>query len=427
MRPAPRLIVWSFVALVLTGLAIPLGWTWLFLAPWVGLFVLLVVDVASSTRPRQHARLVGGLEIFASEVRDFELQLNPPAPVRMTLSFDWPDGLTGPDIIEVEPGAEALPLPVMGRRRGAWTLDRVWPVWPSRMGLVEFVPKVGLDASITVLPDLRPISSGQIDVSVNAVLHGQKSTFVEGEGSEFHQLRDFVPGEGLRKIDWKRSARQRRLLSKETRSEQNHNVIICLDSGYLMREEFGGLAKLDHAINAGLAVSWAASIGGDRVGLYTYDSQPRHWLPPAPGRNVFAKLRQTLGGLDYDTRESNHTLGMATLNGHLNRRSLVIVFSDFVDTTTSELMVEQLAYMSKRHLVIFIALRDAQTTERAERPAEDLEEAAETIAASDLKREREIVLERLNRLGVRVMDTDPRALSAKLVSTYLNLKAQEVV
>ena len=163
------------------------------------------------------------------------------------------------------------------------------------------------------------------------------------------------------------------------------------------------------------------------MGLYTYDSQPRHWLPPAPGRNVFAKLRQTLGGLDYETRESNHTLGMATLNGHLNRRSLVIVFSDFVDTTTSELMVEQLAYMSKRHLVIFIALRDAQTAERAERPAEDLEEAAEAIAASDLKREREIVLERLNRLGVRVMDTDPRALSAKLVSSYLNLKAQEVV
>jgi len=427
MRPTPRLILLALVALALTGLLLPFTGGIVLAVPWAGLVVAVVVDMFSSVRPRLYARLLEADQIFASESREVTLEFSAPVPTGFTLGLEWPDGLTGPDQLVVEPGASKVRFAIRGRRRGVWTVGRIWPAWISRHRLLEYVPIVRLDQEIHVLPDMRPITQGQIDVAVHTSLHGQKEVFAEGEGSEFHQLRDYVPGESLRRVDWKRSARQRRLLSKETRAERNHNVIIALDSGYLMREEFGGLAKMDHAINAALSVGWAACVGGDKVGLYTYDSRPRSWLPPASGRQVFPKLRQTLAGLDYEERESNHTLALATLGGYLKRRSLLIVFTDFVDTTTSELMVEQLGHMSKRHLIIFIAMRDPETARLAARPVGDLDEAAEAVAATDLQRERKIVLERLHRLGVLVLDTVPSALTPKLVSTYLDLKAREVV
>ncbi|MDM7984164.1 MAG: DUF58 domain-containing protein [Maricaulis sp.] len=425
MRPTVRLLLVALGALAMTGVMIPLVEGWLALLPWLVLGGFLFADITASWRPGLRMRLIGANQIFASESRSLQLELSQPAPRGLSISIEWPEGISGPGDVRVEPGQTLSELTIHGRRRGRWSVGRTWPRWQSRFALIEFTPRIQLSFEITVLPDLRPITSGEIDVSVHTSLHGQKASFAEGEGSEFHQLRDYFPGESLRRVDWKRSARQRRLLSKETRAERNHNVIIALDCGYLMREEFAGLAKLDHAINAALSVAWAASVGGDKVGLFTYDSQPRNWLPPAAGRQAFPKLRRTLADVAYGDRESNHTLALATLNGSMKRRGLVIVFSDFVDTTTAELMLEQIGYMSKRHLVIFIALRDPETSALSRDAAQDLDIAAEAVAASDHARERKLVLERLHRLGVVVLDTEPGSLTPKLVSTYLDLKARE--
>ncbi|MFT6463025.1 MAG: hypothetical protein ACJA0Y_002537 [Maricaulis maris] len=130
--------------------------------------------------------------------------------------------------------------------------------------------------------------------------------------------------------------------------------------------------------------------------------------------------------MSYESAESNPTLALATLQARLRRRSLVIVFSDFVDTTTSELMVEHLGRVSREHLVIFIALRDPVTEDQARQPVSTLQAAAEAVSASDLLRDRRIVIERLGQLGVMVLDVRPDQLTPRLVSTYLDLKAREV-
>jgi uncharacterized protein (DUF58 family) len=137
-------------------------------------------------------------------------------------------------------------------------------------------------------------------------------------------------------------------------------------------------------------------------------------------------MRRMLAELAYESRESNHTLALATLKGQLKRRSLVIVFSDFIDTTTAELMVEQAAHLAREHLVIFVALRDPQTVALTREPVISIEQAATSVAAADFVRERRIVFERLSRLGVMCLDVEPDRLTPRLVSTYLDLKAREV-
>jgi uncharacterized protein (DUF58 family) len=413
----------AVAGLVLAGLMVPLG----NLAAVPVLFVAAAasVDWALSLSRVPSVAIEGVKQIFTGETRTARLDLDRSPPAGLLVRFAWPEGLQGPAEIEWPDDSQNEPLELTGRARGVWTMAEIFMAWRSRFGLIEFTPRPKLDLDVAVLPDVRPASTGQIDLQVHASLHGQKENAAEGEGSEFHQLRDHQPGESLRRVDWKRSARQRRLLAKETRAERNHNVIAVIDSGYLMRESIAGMAKLDHAINASLALAWAAAVGGDRVGLFTYDSAPRLWSPPEPGRQAFPKMRRTLAELAYDERESNPTLALATLGDRVRRRSLIVVFSDFIDTTTSELMVEQLALLSRRHLVIFVALRDPETDDAALRSARSLDEAGNTIAAFDLRRDRQLVLDQLARLGVMVLDTAPAALTARLVSTYLDLKARE--
>jgi len=428
VRPTTRLLWLALGALIVTGLMLPVatGNGMSLTLPWILLGLVILFDLLTSFRLRPKFEISGPLQLFCNETGNYELVFRRRLPARFRLRFDWPDGLKGPAEYSDETAERSLGFQVRATSRGSWAFSDIWMSWPSGLGLFEFVPKARMPQPISVLPDIRPVLNGEIDLQVRTSLMGQKNSFHEGEGSEFHQLRDYVPGESLRRIDWKRSARQRRMLSKETRAERNHSVIIALDNGYLMREEILGLPKIDHAINAGLATAWAAATGGDQVGLFTYDSRPRIWLPPAAGRQAFPKIRRTLADLAYESRESNHTLALATLKGQLKRRSLVIVFSDFVDTTTAELMVEQVGHLAREHLVIFIALRDPETESLGSQPVTSIEHAAASVAAAELVRERRVVFERLNRLGVMCLDVEPNKLTPRLVSTYLDLKAREV-
>jgi uncharacterized protein (DUF58 family) len=303
----------------------------------------------------------------------------------------------------------------------------VWLFWPGRLGLIEFIPSLAMDRKITVVPNIRPVSSGQIDVMVRSNMFGIKENSVQGEGSEFHQLRDFTTGMDVRSIDWKRSASHRRLVAKETRAERNHHIILALDNGYLMREEIAGLPKIDHQINAALAVAWAAVQGGDQIGMMAFDVKPRFFVPPEGGRGAFSRLRSRVGELDYHSVETNHTLAAAFLQARLKRRSLIVIFSDFVDTTSAELLLENVSVLNKRHLIVFATLGDPELLAVSRAASDTLTDVARSISAEQFLQERRVVLDRLRRLGVLCVEASPGQMTASLISTYLQIKAREMI
>lgn len=437
MRPARRLLALALLAFAASAVAVALGVrsgaaaSGAALAPLLALGALLVLDMALSLRRRVGVVAAAQAELFIGQRGVVELTLDRAAAPELACRLDWPRGLEGPSdasfAADPATGIVTARLAVRARRRGVWRLERLWLRWPSRLRLLEFTPSAALDLTIAVVPDVRPVLSGRIEVAVRSQLFGAKENVVRGEGSEFHQLRDFTAGMDVRSIDWKRSARTRRLLGKEMRAERNHHLMLALDNGFLMREEIDGVAKIDHAVTAALATAWAATLGGDLVGLYAFDSRPRQFLPPEPGRRAFAKLRSHTATLDYESRETNHTLAMTHLQGRLQRRSLVVVFSDFVDTTTAELLVENMRMLGRRHVVVFVALRDPALERLAAAVPRSLDDVAVAVSAGEMRRERRVVMERLTRLGIVVVDVEPAAVTPRLVSTYLDLKAREVV
>ena len=262
---------------------------------------------------------------------------------------------------------------------------------------------------------------------IRSNMFGVKENAMQGEGSDFHQLRDFTTGMDIRSIDWKRSASHRSLVAKETRAERNHHIILALDNGYLMREEIAGLPKIDHQINAALAVAWAAVQGGDQIGMFAFDVKPRFYLPPEGGRRAFSHLRTRAGELEYRSVETNHTLAAAFLQARLKRRSLIIIFSDFVDTTTAELLLENVSVLNKRHLIIFATLGDPELTKLTQSASDNLTDVARSVTAEQFLQERRLVLDRLRRLGVLCVEAGPKQMTPSLISTYLQIKAREMI
>jgi uncharacterized protein (DUF58 family) len=328
----------------------------------------------------------------------------------------------------VLPGQETrFDFELQARRRGEAAVERMWLRWQGPLGFAARQRRETLNVRLPVLPNIRAVRAAAAKLFSRDALFGQKPQYQQGDGSEFDALRDYLPGLDHRAIDWKQSARHRRLVCKEFRAERNHPIILAFDTGYLMSEPVAGIPKLDHAINAGLLLAFLSLKGGDQVGLHAFDAAVRHFAVPASGTNSFQRLQHMTAGLSYRHEETNFTLGLTDLLGRLNRRSLVVLMTDFVDTVTAELMIENVARLAARHLVVCVTMSDPGLAAVAEAQPGSLEDVARAVVASDFARERAVVFERLRRLGVHCLDVSPDGLSLELLNRYLLIKQRELI
>ena len=173
MRPSLRLLVLAVLATGLTALALPVA-QWLMALPWLVLGGAALADLLASRAIPLAVRLEGLAMLFTSQTRQATLHFNTSTPEGLTIIFDWPKGLTGPDRLDVETGVKSVALDVFGKARGEWTVEQVYAAWSSRWSLWRFTPRLPVNLTIPVVPDIRPALSGEIDLQVHASLDGQK-------------------------------------------------------------------------------------------------------------------------------------------------------------------------------------------------------------------------------------------------------------
>jgi uncharacterized protein (DUF58 family) len=186
--------------------------------------------------------------------------------------------------------------------------------------------------------------------------------------------------------------------------------------------------RLDRAISAGLTAAYVALKGGDRTMLFGFARRPMLASPFLADTRGFARLQQAAAGLDYMLgEEANYTLALATLSARLKRRSLVVLFSDFSDTTAAELMIESLGRLTKRHAVVFVTLEDRELADFADAQPDTIDDLARAVTADSLARQRQLVLTRLRRMGIEVIEAPHDRIGFALIDRYLALRAQEAI
>jgi uncharacterized protein (DUF58 family) len=312
-------------------------------------------------------------------------------------------------------------------RRGEGLLARLWVRWTGPLGLVWKQRSDAANRVTPILPNLPAVREEAMRLFSRDAPFGVKSQLDTGEGSEFHALQDYQVGMDRRRIDWRRSARHRALLAKEFRTERNHHVIVALDCGRLMSEPVQGLPRIDRAINAALLLAFVSLKTGDRVGLFSFDSRPRISTGVVSGTASFPLLQRLAAGVDYSAEETNFTLALTQLSGELERRSLIVVFTDFADSTSAELMIENLGRLLKRHVVVFMVFRDEELESLMAAEPQTPDDVSRAVIAHTLAREREVVIERLRRMGAHIVDAPLDRLGPALLASYFDLKRREVL
>jgi uncharacterized protein (DUF58 family) len=436
MRPTLRAVLLfaaAFPVALVPVLASARLWTvWL---AWLGFAALLVgVDaVLGLPRRRLRATVHAPATLYIGERDPLEIELAAPrgraADVEIVCDLHEdlePQPAQTVRLTPAAPGRAAVTL--APRRRGTVAVRALWLRWAGPFGLMRRTTRVAVDREIAVLPNVRAVRAAALRFFASRQsLQGLKVERYIGDGSEFESLREYVVGMDSRSIDWKSSARHRKVLAQEFRAERNHQIILAVDCGHLMREPLEGIPRLDHAVNAALLLSYLGLRTGDRIGLYSFDEKPRSFVEPQGGVGAFPRLQAAASEIDYSTGETNFTLGLAELSTRLRRRSLVVLLTDFVDVVTAELMLDNLDRLARRHLTLFVSLSDPGLGDLAGAAPRRLPDVYRAVVAADLSRERELVLKRLKRLGILTVDAAPGQISAQLLSRYLEIKRRELI
>jgi uncharacterized protein (DUF58 family) len=437
MRPTARSLMLMLAGLPVAAVPVLAGNRfWVFWLSYAALVLLLMGVDAVLSRPRRR--------IEAAVDHPDQLYIGRPGVLEVNLELP---GAYRPEqlrvlaemghLLDPEPaksaavddrGRASVAFPLAARRRGLAAVGDLWLHWRGPLGLMQCVRRLPRRLEIPVVPDIQSVRSAALNFfGSREFMSGLKLEEFAGDGSEFDRLREFVPGLDHRAMDWKASARHCKLLSREFRAERNHQIVIAIDTGRLMSESLAGQPKLDHAINAGLLLAWYSLRAGDRVGLCGFDKGLNLFRAPQGGVASFPGLHLASAQLDYSSEEANFTLSLAQLGTRLRQRSLIVLMTDFVDTISARLMEDNLQRLARRHLVLFVALRNPLLEATVGQKPAAIRHMARSVVAADILQDREVVLMGLRRHGVHTIDAVPADISPELLNRYLDIKRRELI
>ena len=325
--------------------------------------------------------------------------------------------------LRLRPGVTREELEVMPVARGrgaggAIALRRMGP-----LGLVWRQQRLELPWEATVFPRLRGGALRAMPAQAQRRREvGLRNIRRPGEGRQFEGLREWVPGDDTRIIDWKATARRGKPIARQYEDERRQQVLLVVDAGRLLTAETDGVPRLESALEAALQLAHAAVDHDDNVGILVFADTVQAFAPPARGRRGLRAVLGALAGAEGRMVESDYPAAFRYLAARNRKRALTVLFTDVIDRAASSALVAQAASLRPRHLPLAVTLKDPALERIAgARPASE-SEAYDRAAAEELLVSREEALGEMRRHGVVVLDVPPRAAGEAVVERYHQLK-----
>jgi uncharacterized protein (DUF58 family) len=293
----------------------------------------------------------------------------------------------------------------------------------GRLGLARAQFQIPMRAEVKVYPNVKQLSQVELALSHAALLQaGLKPSRILGEGTEFESLREYVPDDDYRWIDWKATAKRNRLITRQYETERNQRMIIAIDIGRLMGAKVGDFTKLDYAVNAAALLAQTGLAKGDLVGLLLFANRIAAYLPADRGREHLGRIVGFLHGAQSVRLESDYALAFSHLARRNSRRSLTVCFTDLVDAEASRSLISGLRYLVPRHLPLCVTVSDSDLL-AAQRAVPATPTAAfELVAAIELWEDYQKALRFLEREGALTVNVPANVLTTAVINRYLEVK-----
>ena len=345
----------------------------------------------------------------------------PPAVTRLESAL--------PSVDVASSGEVEVPFSIVGRVRGTHALGPVALRVAGPLRLLERTHRLALDDAITVTPSIAGVRRYRL-LSLQHRLRdaGVRTIRRRGDGTSFANLREYVPGDDPRHIDWKATARRRKPITREFTVEQGQTVMIVIDAGRLMTQLSGPFSRFEYALSSAIVLADVAAHSGDQVGLLLFDTEIRAFIPPARGRAALEGIRSALVPAAARMAEPDYAAAFRTLAARHRKRSLIVLFTDVIDTRASQSLIAHATRSAARHLPLVVALRNDALLERAVPAGRSTSsELYESAAAEELLLSREEALGKMRQAGVAVVDVSPHAMTAAVVNRYLEVKSRSAL
>jgi len=335
----------------------------------------------------------------------------------------------------VPPGVESVGTttrevvaPAGGVERDQFTLlpvrlgPQAWPTMPARLlgplRLAWWSRDLHPAMRIAVAPDTLMTVRGR----PRGNPAGARPRRIIGAGSELHQLRGYIPGDPPARIDWKATARARRLVTREFSEDQHLDVLVAIDAGRFSRVRAGRLDRFGLYANVAARFAQIVVPNDDRIGMVVFADRPLAVCAPERGLPAVMRIRRTLEQLAVQPAESDPVAAAVRIRGMLKHRSLVVLLTDLDDASVADQLVRAVRLLSPPHLVVVAGVQSSEIPELARSEALDWKDPWISLAAQEHEARAQSQRALLRRLGAPVIAASEDMLEKKVLAEYESLR-----
>ena len=361
---------------------------------------------------------------------DMEIQLTStyPAKIAVRLLEEFPIQLQLRDI-EFQSTLQSREIKVINYQirptsRGVYAFGRCH-VLVRKFGLFERKFTLGESVEIPCYPSFIQMRKYQLLATTDRLVElGIKRIRKIGATLEFDHVREYVRGDEYRHLNWKATAKHKKLLVNQYQEEKSQPIYALIDTGRIMRMPFHGLTLLDYAINSTLVLANAAILKQDRAGMLTFSKRVEDHIPAEKRNKQMRLISEKLYHITTDFEESEFGNLYAFCNKHINKRSLLMLYTNFETIDALSRQMSYLRMLARTHILVVVVFKNTELIDMAKSEAKKTVEVYNQIIAEKFVYEKHLVIQELHRQGIQTIYTSPENLTINAINKYLEIKAR---
>ncbi|UKB84484.1 DUF58 domain-containing protein [Chryseobacterium sp. MEBOG06] len=248
-----------------------------------------------------------------------------------------------------------------------------------------------------------------------------------GHTMEFEQIKDYVPGDDIRTINWKATSKANRLMVNQFQDERSQRIFILIDKGRTMKMPFNGLSLLDYSINAAMALSHIILRKGDRAGMMTFSKKAENKIAADNKSGQLKKISEALYNIKTDFFESDFNRLYQDIKYSINQRSLILLFTNFETLDGLNRQLKYLRGIAKNHLLVVVFFKNSELQTLTSNNPENMQEIYDEIVAEKFEFEKKLIIQELRKYGIYTVYTLPENLNIDVINKYLEIKARGIL
>jgi uncharacterized protein (DUF58 family) len=424
-------IIFAFAISFFLKWVFPIAQTFLVIALLISLMDILIlfsrnikVEVT-----RNHSNMLS-----LGDKNKINIQIHNKSDIKLSLKVidELPEQLQIRDfamfIILQKGEIKKLEYDILPTTRGIFQFGNINIIAQTSGGLISRKFCFDLKSEVAVFPSIIQMKKYELN-AIKSLSHfvGIKKIRQIGHSYEFEQIKNYIPGDDNRSVNWKASGRSGELMVNQYEQQRLQQVYSIIDKSRSMKMPFNGLSLLDYAINTSLVISNIALQKYDKAGLLTFTDKLGSVIKADNRKRQLTNIIHALYNEKEHSLEADYELLYSGVRNLIKGRSLIFLYTNFESTYALERVLPILRKINKLHLLVVMFFENTELKDFAEKECfTTMDIYSQTIARKQLM-EKTVIQQELLKFGIQTIKSKPEELSINTINKYLELKARGMI